>query len=366
MKRLQAVVLALGMALVAPKFALAQQAGEFQADMVVGQELRSELIDGAIRQVHDHYVFPDMGKKVEAALRLKQKQGVYDPVTSAKKLSELMSEHMQAVTKDKHLSIYYNEQPRPPQENVGKPSASEQAARLVEQKARNFGVERVERLPFNIGYLDLRGFISPKASAGAIAAAMTLVANTEALIIDLRRNGGGDPGTGTLLASYLLKERTEMNSFYFRETNRVEQRWSSDVVMGERFGHEKDVYILTSNDTFSAAEDFSFAMKNLKRVTIVGETTGGGAHAGKFVRLHPHFDMFVPNGRAFNPATNTNWEVVGVAPDVSVKAEDALKVAQVAALRKLAASEKNSSALAALKSRIAKVEAEDTRGSLDE
>lgn len=136
--------------------------------------------------------------------------------------------------------------------------------------------------------------------------------------------------------------------------------------MGERFGHEKDVYVLTSKSTFSAAEDFSFAMKNLKRVTIVGETTGGGAHPGETVRLAPHFDMFVPRGSAYDRKTNTDWEGVGVTPDFSVKAEDALKTAQVIVLKKMAATEKNAGVLARLSSRIAKVEAADTADTLEE
>lgn len=366
MKRLSAAVLTLSLAILSPQHARAQQPGERQADMTVGQGLRNELIGDAIKQVKDNYVFPELATKVEAALRQNQKRGAYDNVTSAHKLSDLLTEHMQAVAKDKHLRIYYSEQPIPLQDKLGQPSAEQKAAKLAELKAMNFGVERVERLPHNIGYLDLRSFAPANAAANALAAAMTLVANTDALIIDLRRNGGGDPNTGALLASYLLKERTQMNSYYYRQTNRTEQRWSSDVVMGERFGHEKDVYLLTSKSTFSAAEDFSFALKNLKRVTIVGETTGGGAHPGDFVRLHRHFDMFVPKGRSYNPATNTNWEGVGVAPDISVKAEDALKTAQIAVLRKLAAAEKNPGLLAGIGSRIAKVQAEDTSGALEQ
>lgn len=366
MKRLLAAVLTTSLAILAPQYALAQQVGTSQPDLIVDQGLRTELIGNAIKQVNDYYVFPELAKKVEAALRQNQKRGTYDNVTSAQKLSDLLSEHMQVVTKDKHLRIYYSEQPIPPQANPGQPSAQEKAARLLKLKAMNFGVERVERLPHNIGYLDLRSFAPADAAASALAAAMTLVANTDALIIDLRSNGGGDARTVTLLASYLLEERTQMNNFYYRHTDRTEQRWSSDVVMGERFGHEKDVYLLTSKNTFSAAEDFSFALKNLKRVTIVGETTGGGAHPGEFVRLHRHFDMFVPKGRSYNPATNTNWEGVGVAPDISVKAEDALKTAQVVVLKKLASAEKNPGILAVITSRITKVEAEDTTAGMEQ
>lgn len=222
MNRFLGLALALSMFALSPEFAGAQQlAGESQADMVVDQAQRAQLIDTVIKQVNDGYVFPELAQKVEASLRQHQKRGAYNNVISAQKLSDLLTEHMQAVTRDKHLRIYYCEQPIAQRDRSKQPTAEEQAARLAEFKAMNFGVERVERLPFNIGYLDLRGFIRASMAAPALAAAMTLVANTDALIIDLRRNGGGDPSTVTLLASYLLKERTHMNDMYYRPTDRT-------------------------------------------------------------------------------------------------------------------------------------------------
>ncbi len=271
---------------------------------------------------------------------------------------------MFAQTKDKHLRMFYSAQPLPEQPKDKKPSAEEQQHMLGMMKTQNFGVERVERLPFNIGYLDLRVFASAKEAAPTLAAAMTLLAHTDAMIIDLRKNGGGDPATVTLLASYLLDERTHMTNIYYREGDRTEQMWSSDVVQGPRFGQKKDVYVLTSKHTFSAAEDFSYALKSLKRITVVGETTGGGAHPGDVMRLSQNFAMFVPNGRSIGPVTKANWEGVGVSPDVSVPAEDAFKTAQIAILKKFAATEKNAGKVERINSRIAKVNSENTAGTM--
>lgn len=227
-------------------------------------------------------------------------------------------------------------------------------------KARNFGVERVERLPFNIGYLDLHGFLPAKAAADTIGAAMTVLTNTDTLIIDLRKNGGGDPATVAMLASYFLDERTHLTDFYYRTGDRTEQMWSSDAVNGARYGQKKDVYILTSKDSFSAAEDFSYVMKNLKRATLVGETTGGGAHPGDVARLSDHFAIFVPNGRVISPITKTDWEGVGVTPDLASTAEDAFKTAQLAILKKIASTEKNPGRLERLNARMAAVNADST------
>ncbi len=256
------------------------------------------------------------------------------------------------------MQLFYSADPIPPQQSDRKLSAEQQAEELAGMKSQNFGVERIERLPFNIGYLALQGFAPAKASADTIGAAMTVLTNTDTLIIDLRKNGGGDPATVAMLASYFLDERTHLNDIYYRSGDHTEQMWSSDFVTGARYGQKKELYILTSAHTFSAAEDFTYAMKNIKRATIIGETTGGGAHPGDVARLSDHFAVFVPNGRSISPVTKTDWEGTGVTPDVASSAADAMKTAQLAILKKIAAIEKNPGRLARLNGRMAAVSAE--------
>lgn len=326
-----------------------------QADMTIDAAQRNQVIDSLVSEMHKTYVFPALAKKVETALVQNRKRGAYDSITSAHALRDKLTADVQAVTKDKHLNVIYQATPIPVRSAPTKPTAEQQAAQLASMRSRNFGVERIERLPFNIGYLDLQGFAMAKDAADTIAATMTVLAHTDALIIDLRENGGGDPATVTMLASYLLDERTHLTDIYYRQGDRTEQMWSSDSVQGKRYGQSKDVYVLTSKHTFSAAEDFSFAMKNQKRVTIIGETTGGGAHPGDVMRLTPHFAMFVPNGRSADPVTKTNWEAVGVTPHVSVPAADAFKTAQLAILKKMADGEKNPGRLERLNARMAAV-----------
>jgi C-terminal processing protease CtpA/Prc len=200
----------------------------------------------------------------------------------------------------------------------------------------NYGFEKIERLPGNIGYIDLRGFQDPETGLETVAAAMNFVNNTDALIFDLRQNGGGDPGMVALICSYLFGEKpVHLNTFYNRKKDSTEEFWTKASVAGKRYG-DKDIYVLTSNKTFSAAEEFSYNLKNLKRATIIGETTGGGAHPGGMFRINDHFSAFVPDGRAINPITKTNWEGTGVEPDVKVLKELALKTAHALALNKIA------------------------------
>ncbi|MCG3120544.1 MAG: hypothetical protein ALAOOOJD_03288 [bacterium] len=171
----------------------------------------------------------------------------------------------------------------------------------------------------------------------AAATAMNFLANTDALIIDLRRNGGGQPEMVALLSSYLFDKPTHLNDIYSRFDNRTQEYWTSETVAGKRYGESKPVYVLTSNRTFSGAEEFAYNLKNLKRATIVGETTGGGAHPVRPHRITDHFMIGVPFARAINPITKTNWEGTGVTPDIETTAEQALKVAQLAALKNLVA-----------------------------
>jgi C-terminal processing protease CtpA/Prc len=202
----------------------------------------------------------------------------------------------------------------------------------------NFGFEKLERLAGNIGYLDLRGFPPPQMMGDTAAAAMTFLANMEALIIDLRQNGGGSPDAVALMASYLMgPQPARLNDIYDRPSNQTHQYWTLPYVPGKRLA-DKDVYLLTSNRTFSAAEDFTYGLKNLKRVTIVGEVTGGGAHPGGPRRINDHFFVGVPSGRSISVVTNTDWEGVGVEPDVKVPAERALATAHLMALEKRAPS----------------------------
>jgi hypothetical protein len=322
--------------------ALAQTAGASgPADMQMTPSSRQQLVDTLSREVDGRYVFPDTARKVAARLRARQQGGVYEGITSARQLAEALTQDMQATSGDRHMRVLYSEAPIPASKPDTEPTAEEAARRLGMMRSTNFGVRKIELLPFNIGYLELDGFFRARDAAETLAAAMTVLAHTDALIIDLRNNGGGDAAASTLLASYLFEKRTHLGDFYYRQGNRIEQRWSQEVVPGLRYGQAKDVYILTSKDSFSAAEDFAYALKNLKRATVVGETTGGGANAGEDVRLSPHFSAFMPLSRLVSPITQSNWEGVGVAPDVPVCAADALRTAQRAILEKRAALEQD-------------------------
>jgi hypothetical protein len=326
-----------------------------QAQPALDAATRQRVVDNVIAAMNERYVFPDVAKKVEAALRDPAQRRALD-TDDPKEFARRLTEALQVPTRDKHLRVMATEQPVPEPTEAHRPAAEDIARFKAQEEARNFGVERVERLPGNIGYLELRGFANAEWAGEAVASAMRLLAHTEALIVDLRRNGGGDPATVALVTSYLLDERTHLNDLYFRPENQTTQYWSLDWVPGKRFGGKKPVYVLTSGRTFSGAEEFSYNLKNLKRATLIGETTGGGAHPGELRKVGTHFRMFVATGRAINPISKTNWEGTGVEPDVKVKADDALRVAQLRALPAIRDKASERALRDALTARIAELE----------
>jgi|CXWL01.1.fsa_nt_gi hypothetical protein len=313
--------------------------GPPQNDMVIDQAMRVEILERLVAGLNQSYVFPEKAKEMETLLRARQTAGKYDGINSAETFASALTEDLQGLSKDLHLEVGYSEGVLP--QNLEEEEDALPADRLAELQRVNFGVHAVDRLKGNIGYIDLHAFAPPDLVAGRFAAAMTLLENTQALIIDLRFNGGGSPESVALLASFLFDERTHLNDIYSREGNHTRESWTQEQVAGPRYGSQRKVYLLTSTDTFSAGEDFAYALKNLKRATLIGAATGGGAHPGGPQRLTDHFAVHMPMARSISPITHTDWEGVGVIPDIEMDPEDALDHAQVLILTESIKTEKN-------------------------
>jgi CubicO group peptidase (beta-lactamase class C family) len=330
--RIQIVVAIVAALLLNTFTTLAQR--QQSADVQLDATTRTAVIEGALKNLNDAYVFPDIAKKMEQAIRERVARKEYDAITSAQQLVSTLTTHLREVSKDKHLRVVYEPRGFPAERKPDKADIEkERAARSLQ----NFGFQKVERLEGNVGYIDLRGFTEANWAADTAAAAMSFLANTDAIIFDMRNNGGGQPEMVQLLCSYLFNSRTHLNDIYWRPTNKTTEYWTLDKVAGKKYGDQKEVYVLTSRRTFSAAEEFTYNLKNLKRATIVGETTGGGAHPVDFYRINDNFGIGVPAGRAINPISKTNWEGTGVTPDIESPAEQALKAAHLDALKKISA-----------------------------
>jgi len=270
--------------------------------------------------IEQRYVDPEKGKAIATALRAESWRLPSEPGDFAKQLTGWL----RARSGDGHFAVDYSAKALT--ESSGESEFSKAEMERYYGAHLNHGVEKVERLEGNVMLLDLRVFPPPAMGGDVISSAMTLVAQGDALIIDLRKNGGGME-TANLLMSYLLPPGTEVSGMFNRPTGKQTRSTTQKWVPGRRFGSEKPVYILTSKRTFSAAEAVAYDLQAAKRATVVGEVTGGGANPFEYRRIDQHFALSLPEARSINPITGTNWQDIGVRPDVAVPADQALETA---------------------------------------
>ncbi len=282
--------------------------------------------------LEERYIFLDKAREMRAYLD--ENGAKYCAIVAVNDFAKTLTADLRSISRDMHLHVDYN--PVAAAELAVAPVEDDLPPSVLKQMANeNYGFQRLDWLPGGIGYLDLRMFAPPSVAGDTAVAAMNFLANAKAIIFDLRQNGGGDPQMVQLITSYLVDpEIKHLNSFYTRHKDEYTHFWTLPYVPGKR-NPKADVYVLTSSNTFSGAEEFAYNIKAMKHGSIVGETTGGGAHPGADHALSSQFIMFVPDGRAINPITQTNWEGTGVEPDISVLAADALKVARREAMEKL-------------------------------
>ena len=298
-------------------------AGISPASFRIDRATRVRVIESAIGKIDTNYVFPEVATRMADSVRARLKRGEYDNVTNGVTFANLLTRDLRAVSHDLHLAVNFSPG-RIPDPNIHRDSARLAQYRR-DMERQHCGFVKTERLPGNIGYLKFNFFGDPDVCGPTASAAMSSLAYTDAVIIDLRDNGGGSPEMVAYVCSYLFAARTHLNDLWVRRTGRTQEFWTREVP-GKKLREETPVYVLTSARTFSGAEEFAYDLKNRKRATIVGETTGGGAHPVFSQEIDEHFSIGVPYARAINPVTKTDWEGTGVQPDVKAPASEALSV----------------------------------------
>jgi hypothetical protein len=296
-----------------------------------------EIVTIALQILRTSYVFPERAEQAAAAVEARLAAGGYDGLDEDA-LAERLTEDLYEVCQDKHLRVRtlpprharrrapVPDRPERPRPGPGRPGRTGHPG--------NYGIHRVERLAGNVGYLDLHGVAHPEDDAGAaITAAMRLVAGTDALIIDLRRNHGGSPHGVAFWCSYLFPDAdTRLTDIFVAETGETRQFWTLAYLPGPRY-LDRPVYVLTSHETFSGGEDLCYSLQAQRRAELIGETTGGGAHPTRPIPISATMMIGVPFARSVNSVTGTNWQGTGVVPDVAVSADEAYDVAYGKALR---------------------------------
>ncbi len=315
--------------------ALSLAFGSYLLKVDLTETQKKDTLDSLATAMKSRYVSQDTAEVAVRKLEAERKLGTYDSIQSGDEFAKLLTTHLNEVCKDAHLRVFYREETLPARKDQAQPSPEEIKRQSHYVVLSNSMFERIERLPGNIGLLKFDGFQEPKEMERPCKAAFDFLANTDALIIDLRQNGGGSPDGVKHICSYLFGPKpVHLNDLYFREGNRTIQFWTQKSVPGKRY-ENKPVFLLIGKRTGSGAEEFAYDLKNLKRATLIGENTWGGANPGGVVRLNDHFAAFIPVGKAINPYTKTNWEGTGVDPDIRADAKDAMGIAHRMAVETL-------------------------------
>jgi hypothetical protein len=308
--------------------------GQFALDVTA----RAEIVQNLSGKLRANYIFPDIAEKTCVRLQEHLECGEYNDITDGEFFALALTLHMQEINHDEHLWVKWHPEPLPGDEGPLYHDQEWQEQRKLEARLDNYGLHRLERLPGNVGYLDIRYFHRPAWGGDTAIAAMNFLVNTDALIIDLRKCTGGYPDMIALISSFLFGEKpVQLDSIYWRDDDFIQQYWTLPYIPGKRY-IDKPVYGLISKVTFSGGEGFAYNLQARRGAILVGEKTDGGAHPGASYRLNSHFEVFIPIGRIINSNTGTDWEGIGVTPDISVPPEQAFKVAYNMALKSILSS----------------------------
>jgi hypothetical protein len=297
---------------------------------VVDRIIRQQVVDSLAHSLLTNYIFRDTAARMGTYIRQRLKEGAYDKITDPNEFAQMLTADLHSVYKDLHMSIFYD----PQFEKMLRDTSTSDQAAAAEENIRlaahdNFAFKKVEILNSNVGYLMFEGFFDVNAESRAtVNSAFAFLKNTDALIIDLRHNGGGDPEMVRFICSHLLLPKTHINDLFERRKDKTYPSVTDSS--GDPANYYKmPIYILTSRRTFSGAEEFSYDLQTQHRARVIGETTGGGANPVGPETISNGFIGNIPWGRAINPVTHTNWEGVGVRPDVPAEADSALDVAML-------------------------------------
>ncbi len=302
---------------------------------------RVEVIHRLLEKVRACYIFPEVGEKICERLQKRLDDGDYEGISEGDFFAYALTTHLQEVNHDEHLWVRWHAQPLPEHDGQLRQNPAWQAEREMEARLDNYGLHRLERLPGNVGYLEVRYFHRPEWGGASVTAAMVFLAHTNALILDLRGCLGGFPGMVAQVCGCLFSQPVPLARIEWHDDGTTQEFCANPEGTPQPLA-EVPVYVLTSQRTFSAGEMCAAVLQSRKRAVVVGEKTDGGAHPGASYRLHAHFEAFIPIGRVTDPVTGGDWEGVGVTPDIAIPQQHALQAAYNMALKAILANLGNS------------------------
>jgi len=303
--------------------------GNGQSQKTIPPSEIAGLIDSVSVLLKDYYVFPEVATKIEKHLKSQEAIGVFKNITSKSEFAERLTSEMQMISKDKHMRCFFRSGNTNNNRSISRPNVDKDYEKITNDK--HLGFIRTGMLNDKIGVLDIYNFPGSKQAEKSVDEAMKIISSASVIIIDLRRNGGGSPECIRYICSYFFEKPTHINSIYWRSTNQTVDYITFEKVNGKKMANIP-VFVLTSSFTFSGGEEFAYNFQTQKRGILIGETTGGGANPGDVFTINDDFTIFIPTGRAINPITKTNWEGVGVKPDIETESKKAFEIANKNAL----------------------------------
>jgi len=312
----------------------AQQKNEVE---LINTEEKKELIRLLCNRLDSVYLYPENVSKIRKYLNKKIVHGDYTYYKTNTDFAIQLDKDLKYITNDKHMGLVYD--PKKSEEMIKEPNKNYYTSEVLEDlREKNFEFRELKILDGNVGYLDLREFCPVKYAGETAIAAMNFLANCNAIIIDLRNNGGGDDNMVQFLLSYFLDADIQFATSYNRFTNSYYTSQTLAYVPGKKL-YNTPLYLLTSKSTFSGAEAFSYYLKFMKRATLIGENTGGGENPVEIQVLHKNYIAYIPAVKIINSISKTNirWETIGVKPDIQTDSKDAFYIAQTKALEDLSA-----------------------------
>ena len=295
--------------------------------VVIDENTLTEVLRSLSEKLRAVYIFPDLAEEICRHLQNQLDSGAYASLQEGELLALAITMDLQEIAHDEHLWLRWHAERLPDEADELRFNQAWQDEQCLKARQDNYGFHKVVWLPGEIGYVDIHLFHRAEWGTETLTAAMRFLANAQALVIDLRQCQGGYPDMVALVSSYLFgSEPVHLGSIYWRDEDRTQEYWTTPEAIEVHFV-DQPVYVLISKTTFSGGEAFAYNLQARQRVTLIGEATGGGAHAGAAYRIHPHFEAFIPIGRSINPLTGTDWEGKGVTPDIDTPTEQALELA---------------------------------------
>ena len=306
----------------------------------LSQSEKQIIIDTLCSMLEKLYPIPGTGQKTSAAIHKKYEEGKYSEYKIISEFVQQLNDDLESISKDGHLGIIYDPvmvSALKGEEETGEKGDSYEKITAESERWNNYGFKELKILEGNIGYLDLRTFFSLKYAGQTAAAAMNFFSDCNALIIDLRRNGGGWDDMVTFLASYFINDNDDiifsitsstLDSSYFASKPYV-------YLPGKKLT-DIPLVILTSNSTASAAEAFTNIMKHFsKHASVIGETTAGAENPVDDVILFGDYILRIPTWKKIYSYDKSGWEGKGIKPDIEIESEKALNYSHKFLLHKL-------------------------------